>query len=59
MISTSKKILDLYQCEFNRNVEETFSSILAERNDLRLFFVNENKDIRYSRALCSAIFFKK
>lgn len=43
MISTSKKILDLYQCEFNRNVEETFSSILAERNDLRLFFVNENQ----------------
>ena len=43
MISTSKKILDLYQCEFKRNVEETFSSILAERNDLRLFFVNENQ----------------
>ena len=43
MISASKKILNLYQCEFNRNIEEAFSSMLAERNDLRLFFINENQ----------------
>lgn len=43
MVNASKKVLNLYQCEFNRNVEEGFASILAERNDLRLFFVNENQ----------------
>lgn len=43
MISASKKILDLYQCEFNRSIEENFASMLAERNDLGLFFVNENQ----------------
>lgn len=43
MLSASKKILKLYQCEFNRNIEENFASILAERSDLRLFFVNENQ----------------
>ena len=42
MLNVSKKILKLYQCEFNRNIEENFASILAERGDLRLFFVNEN-----------------
>lgn len=43
MNGANKKILDLYQCEYNRNVEENFASVLAERSDLRLFFVNENQ----------------
>lgn len=43
MLSESKKILKLYQCEYNRSIEESFASILAERGDLRLFFVNENR----------------
>ena len=43
MTHASKKILALYQCEVNRNIEESFASLLTERNDIRLFFVNENQ----------------
>ncbi len=43
MTGKSKEILDSYQCEYNRNIEESFASVLAERSDLRLFFVNENQ----------------
>lgn len=43
MNGKSKKILDIYQCEYNRNKEEDFSAMLAEKDDLRLFFVNENQ----------------
>ena len=43
MTGTSKKILDSYQCEINRKTEENFASLLSERDDLRLFFVNEDQ----------------
>lgn len=43
MNNSDKKILKLYQCEVNRNIEETFATVLAEQNNLRLFFVNENQ----------------
>ena len=43
MKSEDKKVLKLFQCEYNRMLEENFASILSERNDLRLFFINENQ----------------
>ena len=43
MNKESKRSLNLYQCEYNRNIEESFASMLSERNNLRLFFVNENQ----------------
>ena len=43
MKKSSKEVLNLYQCEYNRNIEETFASMLSENSDLRLFFINENE----------------
>lgn len=34
-----KKTLELFQCEFNRALEEDFAQILSERSDVRLFFI--------------------
>ncbi|MCL2128767.1 MAG: hypothetical protein FWH35_00240 [Treponema sp.] len=36
-------LLKEFQKEDNRLLEESFSQILTERNDLRLFFINEDK----------------
>ena len=38
-----KKLLNQFQCEFNRLIEENFAQILAERSEIRLFFINENR----------------
>jgi len=37
------KLLKEFQNDYNRHSEEEFAQILAERNDIRLFFINENK----------------
>ena len=38
-----KDTLGQFQCDYNRSVEEDFAKTLTERNDLRLFFINENQ----------------
>lgn len=43
MSSEDHKILKLFQTEDNRRIEEEFTSMLTERNDLRLFFINEDE----------------
>jgi hypothetical protein len=37
-----RELLKEFQSEFNRLSEENFAQILTERNDIRLFFINEN-----------------
>lgn len=43
MTKEERTLLHQFQCEYNRSVEEEFARMLGERNDLRLFFVNENQ----------------
>ena len=38
-----KTILDKFQTERNRSVEESFARAFAESDDVRLFFINEDK----------------
>ena len=38
-----KKTLDLFQCDFNRSIEENFAQVLTENEKVRLFFINENQ----------------
>ena len=38
-----KEILDKFQCERNRSVEESFSRAFSESDETRLFFINEDK----------------
>lgn len=37
------RLLRAYQCDYNRTVEENFARLFSERNDVRLFFINENE----------------
>lgn len=43
MNKDGEKILKNYQSEYLRSVEELFAQILAEKDNLRLFFINENR----------------
>lgn len=38
-----KKILRDFQCDYNRNLEEEFAQTFSEKDDVRLFFINENQ----------------
>jgi hypothetical protein len=38
-----RKTLRLFQCDFNRSIEETFAQVLTENERVRLFFINENQ----------------
>lgn len=38
-----KEILDKFQCERNRSVEESFARAFSESDETRLFFINEDK----------------
>lgn len=38
-----KKTLKLFQCDFNRSIEENFAQVLTENEKVRLFFINENQ----------------
>jgi hypothetical protein len=38
-----KEILKLFQCDFNRSIEENFAQVLTENENVRLFFINENE----------------
>lgn len=43
MEKESKKILQLFQCDYNRELEESFAQILSERDNIRVFFINEDR----------------
>jgi len=43
MKKSDKKTLRLFQCDFNRSIEETFAQVLTENEQVRLFFINENQ----------------
>ncbi|MGN0575485.1 MAG: hypothetical protein ACI4J2_05580 [Ruminococcus sp.] len=43
MNQEQKKLLKQFQCEKNRQYEETFAQIFSEDPKVRLFFVNENQ----------------
>ena len=43
MNKETRKILRLFQCDFNRDIEETFAQVLTENDKARLFFINENR----------------
>ncbi len=43
MSDEAKELLTKFQCEYNRSLEETFARTLAEEEDVRLFFVNDNQ----------------
>ena len=43
MNRNDKKILQQFQCNFNRNIEETFAQVLTENDHVRLFFINEDQ----------------
>ena len=38
-----KEILDKFQCDHNRDIEESFARAFAESDDVRLFFINEDR----------------
>ena len=40
---SDKETLRQFQCDYNRLLEENFAQTLAERADVRLFFINENE----------------
>ena len=41
--SHAKKQLALFQCDYNRSIEELFAQTLSENEHIRLFFINENR----------------
>lgn len=43
MEKENKRKLELFQCHYNRNIEEIFAQILTENEHVRLFFINENQ----------------
>ena len=43
MNNSDQETLQQFQCDYNRLLEESFAQTLAERADLRLFFINENE----------------
>ena len=38
-----KEVLKQFQCDYIRNLEETFAQTLSENEQVRLFFINENQ----------------
>ena len=43
MNKETKRVLNLFQCDFNRSIEENFAQVLSENEKIRLFFINENE----------------
>ncbi|MCD8082495.1 MAG: hypothetical protein LUE86_02935, partial [Clostridiales bacterium] len=43
MNKEAKKILQMFQCDFNRSIEENFAQVLSENERVRLFFINEGQ----------------
>lgn len=42
MKKEAKNTLRLFQCDYNRRIEEDFAQVLTENEKVRLFFINEN-----------------
>ena len=38
-----KSLLEKFQCDYNRQLEENFAQTLAEKEDVRLFFINSGQ----------------
>lgn len=38
-----KQTLKLFQCDYNRSIEENFAQVLTENEKVRLFFINEDQ----------------
>ena len=38
-----EELLSDFQCDYNRSLEENFAQTFSERDDVRLFFINENE----------------
>ena len=43
MKKTDRDTLQLFQCDFNRRIEESFAQVLTENDAVRLFFINEGQ----------------
>lgn len=43
MDRNDEELLERFQCDYNRRLEETFAQTLAENENARLFFINENQ----------------
>ena len=43
MKKEAKEVLKQFQCDYIRILEETFAQTLAENEQVRLFFINENQ----------------
>ena len=43
MEEKDQKLLEWFQCSYNRDLEESFAQTLSESTEVRLFFVNENQ----------------
>lgn len=43
MNKEDQKLLDKFQCEYNRSLEEDFAKTLSEKEFVRLFFINEGQ----------------
>ena len=51
-----KTILDKFQCERNRQIEESFARAFSETEDTRLFFMNEDRAFTDGKNRCQGIF---
>ncbi|RZT03032.1 vWA domain-containing protein [Cuneatibacter caecimuris] len=43
MNKTEEEVLKSFHSEYNRNIEESFVEMLTERDEVRLFFINEDR----------------
>lgn len=43
MKEEDRSLLKLFQCDYNRSLEEDFARTLSEDDGIRLFFINENR----------------
>ncbi|MCL2509683.1 MAG: hypothetical protein FWF07_01205 [Methanomassiliicoccaceae archaeon] len=51
MKKEDKNTLRLFQCDFNRSIEENFARMLTENETVRLFFINEDQAFTDGRVI--------
>ncbi|NLB81414.1 MAG: hypothetical protein GX800_07380 [Clostridiaceae bacterium] len=49
--SDNNNILELYQCDYNRRIEESFAQVLTEKELIRFFFINEDRAFTDGRSI--------
>lgn len=59
-----RETLKLFQCDYNRALEEDFAQVFSERADVRLFFINEDEAFTDGRNIvvdpaCNGLFADK